>query len=621
MQESKNQKGYLMVELCGPGDHGRVQYADVAASALTGLTTSELVGADAEQAVAGLERTVVPLDAKHSLWILETAADSELRRTEQDRMEQALTKALRDAQAANAAKSAFLSNMSHDIRTPMNAILGMTNIALSHIDEKARVQDCLQKIHSASDHLMSLVNDVLDMSRIDSGRMTINEEPFSLADLLHDIVLLVRPLAAERKHTFHVDVQDIRCERLMGDPLHLRQIYVNLLNNAIKYTPDGGKIELSLSELPGPSDSDAQSITLRFVCRDNGIGMEMASLDRLFLPFERMQNTTASKIEGTGLGLAITKQLTDLMHGTIQVDTAPGKGSCFTVDIPLPCVAGAEVQPPLPRGQTVLVAESNAAYATQIAQYLREGGCEPVVVDSGEATVTWLTTAQFEGRMPCALIMGTELSDLPALEVTAHVRQITSHNFPILLVSEQNWGQLEYQATRAGVNAFVPCPLFRSRLWNALSALTQQKTLPTQEAASAQEYSNMHILLVEDNELNQEISAELLSSLGVQVELASDGAEAVQRFTASPVGYYDLIFMDIQMPVMDGYEATRRIRSADRADAQSVWIVAMTANAFLEDIKRSRAAGMNEHCAKPVDLERIEEILRERLGGERPSAP
>jgi CheY-like chemotaxis protein len=244
-----------------------------------------------------------------------------------------------------------------------------------------------------------------------------------------------------------------------------------------------------------------------------------------------------------------------------------------------------------------------------------------VVVDSGEATVTWLTTAQYEGRMPCALIMGTELSDLPALEVTAHVRQITSRSFPILLVSEQNWGQLEYQATRAGVNAFVPCPLFRSRLWNVLSALTQQKTLPAQEAASAQEYRNMHILLVEDNELNQEISAELLSSLGVQVELASDGAEAVRRFTASPVGYYDLIFMDIQMPVMDGYEATRRIRSADRADAQSVWIVAMTANAFLEDIKRSRAAGMNEHCAKPVDIERIEEILRERLDGERSSAP
>jgi signal transduction histidine kinase/CheY-like chemotaxis protein len=593
-----------------------VRYADVAASALTGLSAAELVGADAERAAAGLERTVTPLDAEHALWILETAADAKC--TEQNRMEQALTKALRDAQAANAAKSAFLSNMSHDIRTPMNAILGMTNIALSHIDEKARVQDCLQKIHSASDHLMSLVNDVLDMSRIDSGRMTINEEPFSLADLLHDIVLLVRPLAAERRHTFHVDVQDIRCERLMGDPLHLRQIYVNLLNNSIKYTPEGGKIELSLSELPGP---DVQSITLRFVCRDNGIGMEKKSLDRLFLPFERMQNTTASKIEGTGLGLAITKQLTDLMHGTIQVDTAPGKGSCFTVDIPLPCVAGAEVQPPLPRGQTVLVAESNAAYAAQIAQYLREGGCEPVVVDSGEATVTWLTTAQYEGRMPCALIMGTELSDLPALEVTAHVRQITSRNFPILLVSEQNWGQLEYQATRAGVNAFVPCPLFRSRLWNALSALTQQKTLPAQEAASAQEYRNMHILLVEDNELNQEISAELLSSLGVQVELASDGAEAVRRFTASPVGYYDLIFMDIQMPVMDGYEATRLIRSADRADAQSVWIVAMTANAFLEDIKRSRAAGMNEHCAKPVDIERIEEILRERLDGERSSAP
>jgi signal transduction histidine kinase/CheY-like chemotaxis protein len=616
MQESKNQKGYLVVETCGPDGRGRVRYADVAASALTGLSAAELVGADAERAAAGLERTVTPLDAEHALWILETAADAKC--TEQNRMEQALTKALRDAQAANAAKSAFLSNMSHDIRTPMNAILGMTNIALSHIDEKARVQDCLQKIHSASDHLMSLVNDVLDMSRIDSGRMTINEEPFSLADLLHDIVLLVRPLAAERRHTFHVDVQDIRCERLMGDPLHLRQIYVNLLNNSIKYTPEGGKIELSLSELPGP---DVQSITLRFVCRDNGIGMEKKSLDRLFLPFERMQNTTASKIEGTGLGLAITKQLTDLMHGTIQVDTAPGKGSCFTVDIPLPCVAGAEVQPPLPRGQTVLVAESNAAYAAQIAQYLREGGCEPVVVDSGEATVTWLTTAQYEGRMPCALIMGTELSDLPALEVTAHVRQITSRNFPILLVSEQNWGQLEYQATRAGVNAFVPCPLFRSRLWNALSALTQQKTLPAQEAASAQEYRNMHILLVEDNELNQEISAELLSSLGVQVELASDGAEAVRRFTASPVGYYDLIFMDIQMPVMDGYEATRLIRSADRADAQSVWIVAMTANAFLEDIKRSRAAGMNEHCAKPVDIERIEEILRERLDGERSSAP
>ena len=529
------------------------------------------------------------------------------------RVNAALEVALRDAEAANQAKSRFLSSMSHDIRTPMNAIIGMTAIALSHIDEKARVKDCLNKIKTASTHLMSLVNDVLDMSRIDSGTMTLHEEEFSLADLIHDVAVITRPPAVQKGHTLQIDVGPMLEENLVGDPLHLRQIVVNIMNNAVKYTPDGGHIQVMFSQRPGPEGGEP-SVWLDFTCRDNGVGMSQEFLERIYLPFERVNNTTMSRIEGTGLGMAIVKRLTESMNGQVSVESEEGKGSLFRISVPLLVSRQPHRELALPTAAAVLVAESRDERAEQLIAHLRSGGLEPVRHCTGLDAVTWLTEAQYEGRMPCALLLGQELSDMPVLDVAAHVRQLAGPEFPILLVSETDWPSIEYRATRAGINAFVPCPLLRSRLLETLS--TSVRTAGTGIQLSADDeldYSSSRVLLVEDNELNQEIAIELLGMTGVQVEVANNGQQAVEMFERAPEGWYDIVFMDIQMPVMDGCEAARHIRALPRPDAASIWIVAMSANAFLEDVRLSRASGMNEHISKPVDLDRLLETLRSHL--------
>ena len=527
---------------------------------------------------------------------------------ELERENESLRKALEAAEEANQAKSRFLSNMSHDIRTPMNAIMGMTSIGLSHIDEKARVQDCLDKIRTASSHLMSLVNDVLDMSRIDSGRMTLNEERFSLADVVHDLAVIVRPQAVLKKHDLRFEIEGILEEGLVGDPLRLRQVLVNIIGNAVKYTPDGGHIRVRFSQRPDASGL----VRLDFVCEDDGIGMSQSFLERIFVPFERVHSNTVNQIEGTGLGMAIVKNLVDSMCGEIQVESQEGVGSRFTVSLPLPAAPGDAA--PLPEGASILVAECRDGRAEQIIGCLRERGLRPVRMTAGMEAVTYLTEAQYEDRMPCAMLLGQELSDMPVLEVAAHVRQLTGREFPILLVSEADWAQIEYRAVRAGVSAFVPCPLFASRLLGTLSRLTCGSGENGATGGSRDgDYSRYRVLLVEDNTLNLEIATELLGMTGIQVDTAENGREAVDRFAAAPENYYDIIFMDIQMPVMGGYEAARHIRAMNRPDAGRVWIVAMTANAFVEDMRMSKEAGMNEHVSKPVDLERLQDVLRRRL--------
>ena len=519
-----------------------------------------------------------------------------------------LEAALQKAEETNLAKSRFLSNMSHDIRTPMNAIIGMVSIGLNHIDEKSRVHDCLNKIQTASSHLMSLVNDVLDMSRIDSGRLVLGEEDFSLADLVHEVAVIVAPQAAQKGQSLKLEIGEILAEELVGDPLRLRQIVVNIVGNAVKYTQEGGSIQLSLAQRPGGEWEGARRVWVDFQCRDNGMGMSPDFLQRIFLPFERVRNEQVSKIEGTGLGMSIVKNLVDQMGGEITVESREGEGSLFTVSAPLPVSRSAR-EPALPQGQSVLVAEAGDSRFEQIERCLRAGGLEVLREKAGMDAVARLTEAKYEGRMSCALLLGQELSDMAPLDLAAHVRQLAGADFPILLVSGQDWAQIEYRATRAGVSAFVPCPLFKSRLLGALSQLIGSGGDTGDPAGRDADYSEYRVLLVEDNELNREIAGELLGMTGVQVETAEDGKQAVEKFSAAPEGYYDLIFMDVQMPVMDGYQATRRIRDLPRRDAGSVWIVAMTANAFVEDIRRSREAGMNEHISKPVELERLRDVL------------
>jgi len=612
----RENKGYLVIEET-EDNMLKIIYADNTACTMTGFTIEEILKADPIQVINGLESVPVILDEHHELWILDSAQNRRQRLAGLEQMNLALEKALKAAEAANEAKSNFLSNMSHDIRTPMNAIVGMTSIGLSHIDEKARVQDCLQKIQSASTHLMSLVNDVLDMSRIDSGRITLNEEEFSLADMLHDISIIVRPQAAQKKQNLQFMIGKIYEENLCGDPLRLRQILVNIIGNAIKYTQAEGDIQVCISEHLNETDTSDEKkndfVWLDFQCKDNGLGMSQEFLTRIFIPFERVSNTTISKIEGTGLGMSIVKNILDRMGGQIDVESEEGKGSCFSVSIPMRFIPKNPKTLNLPEGQTILIVESNDSRAKQIIDFLQEGGFTPIHMKNGLDSVAWLTEAQYEDHMPCAMILGQELSDLPVLEMAAHVRQLAGQDFPIILVSEGDWAQIEYRAERAGINAFVPCPLFKSRLFETLSDLIGHAKGNQNSHANMTDYSNYRVLLVEDNELNREIAIELLSLIGVQVEEAENGAEAVKIFEASPEGYFDLIFMDIQMPVMNGYEATKKIRQMPRQDAKDIWIVAMTANAFVEDIHMSKDAGMNEHLSKPVDVERLQEILRTRL--------
>lgn len=598
------------------GSQAKILYADESACSLTGCSIDDLLTANPAEITKNIHTEQILLNDGCELWVL--GDSNKQMQSALDHLNAqiaVLENKLRDAKEENKAKSSFLSNMSHDIRTPMNAIMGMTSIALSHIDEKSRVLDCLQKVHSASTHLMSLVNDVLDMSRIASGRMTLNEEPFSLADLVHDITVIVRPQAAQKHQEFQLEIGQIYEENLTGDSLHLRQILVNIINNAVKYTQENGKIHVCFSQRLDDSPS-SDKIWLDFLCEDNGIGMSQEFLNRIFIPFERVNNTTISKIEGTGLGMAIVKSLLDRMDGSITVESSEGQGSCFRVSIPFAFSAERKDTFCLPKGQTILLAENTGERAKQIISYLEDSDIKVIHIRNGMDTVTWLTEAQYEHHMPCTLLLGQELSDMPVLELTSHIRQLAGKEFPIILVAESDWAQLEYRATRAGINAFVPCPLFKSRLLATISDLTcNVSDEQTPVSVQDQDYSQYRLLLVEDNELNREIATELLSTTGVQIETAENGLLAVEAFKNSPEGYFDLILMDIQMPVLNGYEATRKIRELPRADAQSIWIVAMTANAFVEDIRLSKEAGMNEHCSKPINLDRLNEILRKQLKG------
>jgi len=574
----------------------RILSASPEALQALGCAESELIGNNPDPFLSRLAVSETPLTGGKTILVLDPHPPTdELLKANFD-----LQQALKAAESANRAKSSFLSNMSHDIRTPMNAIIGMTSIAQNHLDEKGRVQDCLNKIQTASTHLMGLINDVLDMSRIDSGKATINEECFSLADLVHDLAVLLRPLAAAKSQELILDVVDITRESLMGDVLYLRQIFVNIIGNAIKYTQDNGHIHVRLSQRPGP---EARQIILDFSCRDDGIGMSKEFLQRIFLPFERAQNTTLGKVEGTGLGMAITRSLVEQMKGTIKVDSTLGKGSLFTVELPLSVGVETEDSSIL-SGQTILVVDPDVEQSAQVCQYLRQGNVEPVALTSGIDAVTWITQAQFEDRPPNAVLLGVGMGENAVLDLAAHLHSQLGSNTPILLLSDRDWAQMEYSARRSGITGFVPCPIFKGRLFQALCSESGQK-----QAGSRADFSGLRILLAEDNALNREIALELIGETGAQVDAAEDGKQALDAFAASEENYYDLILMDIQMPVMDGYEAVRRIRALPRPDAGTVCIAAMTANAFVEDIKKARDAGMDEHLAKPVDIKSIEEIM------------
>lgn len=593
-------------------------YGNTAAAALTKINMKEVVGRRirnlGEQWKEKTNIYSTAFDGDLCLSMIVDATDAELKMEAEHReYQKSLEKALEAANDANRAKTKFLSEVSHDIRTPMNAIVGMTDIAMKYLDDTRRVEDCLKKIKLASGHLMGLINEVLDMSRIESGRLTLTLDDFQLVDLIHSIVIVVKPQAEKKRIRFKLELGEILHENLQGDAMRIRQIYINLLSNAIKYTQDGGDVCMRLRQEEG----EKGRVRLLAEVEDNGIGMAPEFLRHIFEPFERERNTTFSKIEGTGLGMSITKRLVEMMQGSITVVSKKGEGSKFSVCLSLELSdKGAAFEKNALAGRRVLVLQGAEEKLERLPDMLHCLGMEADVASCGMEAVDLLNDADIAGVDYFAMLTGDKLADM---EISLFLPEICARkgkDFPILLLSESDWTEEEYLLGKAGVTSFVPLPLFESRLAEALYAYTPEcrERQASEGYKPEKSYKDSHILLVEDNELNMEIALEIMRSTGVQIDTACNGQEAVDAFRAKPEFYYALIFMDIQMPVMDGLEATRQIRALNRADATAVSIVSMTANAFAEDRQRSIEAGMNAHITKPLDVEQIMECLNRWCG-------
>ncbi len=527
---------------------------------------------------------------------------------------EALSEALAAAEHANRAKTTFLNNMSHDIRTPMNAIVGFTALAAAHIDNREQVQDYLGKITVSSRHLLSLINDVLDMSRIESGKMTIEESEVHLPDLIHDLRTIVQANMSAKQLEFNIDTQDVISEDIITDRLRLNQVLLNILSNAIKFTPNGGKISFRVIERPSSSPG---TTCFEFRIKDNGIGISEAFQKTIFDAFTRERTSTVSGIQGTGLGMAITKSIVDMMGGTIRLISAEGEGSEFIVNIPCrigQAQAGFEQLPEL-SGLRALVVDDDTDTCLSVCSILREIGMQPDWTISGKEAVVRAREALEHSDEFRAYIIDWMMPDLNGIETVRRIRKVIGDSAPIIILTAYDWADIEEEAREAGVTAFCSKPLFLSELRDVLA---QPFRVSRKEAASVPEekpadFSGKRILLAEDNQMNQMIAVAILEEAGFSVEIAGDGTEAVEKMSVAPAGYYDIILMDIQMPHMDGYEAAKRIRALNDPAKASVPIVAVTANAFEEDRKTALEAGMNGYLAKPYDIPAIMETLKRLL--------
>ena len=536
-------------------------------------------------------------------------------RTSDRKMNQALSEAVRAAETANKAKSTFLSNMSHDIRTPMNAIIGFTTLAVSNIDDKERVRDYLGKILSSSNHLLSLINDILDMSRIESGKIHLEETEVSLSEVLHDLKTIISGQIHAKQLELYMDVMDVTNEDVYCDKTRLNQVLLNLLSNAIKFTPAGGTVSVRLREYPG-TQRGCELYEIRV--KDNGIGMSQKFVQKIFSPFERERTSTVSRTQGTGLGMAITKNIVDMMGGTIEVQTEQGKGTEFIIRLPL------RIQPENHRiekiaeleGLKALVVDDDFNTCDSVTKMLVKVGMRSEWTLSGKEAVLRARQSVEMGDAFHAYIIDWRLPDMNGIEVTRQIRSL-GDDTPIIILTAYDWSDIEVEARAAGVTAFCAKPMFMSDIRETLMAAIGQKQAGAEDnilPAADLDFRGRRILLVEDNELNSEIAVALLSEYGFRVDTAEDGAEAVEKVKNSTPGDYDLVLMDVQMPVMNGYEATERIRSLDDPSLAGITILAMTANAFDEDKKKALACGMNGFLSKPIVIEELISTLQNSLG-------
>lgn len=522
-----------------------------------------------------------------------------------------LEKAKKDAFEASNAKSEFLSNMSHDIRTPMNAIIGMTTIATSNIDDTEHVKSCLKKIALSSKHLLGLINDILDMSKIESGKLTLNMDSISLREVMDNIVTIVQPQMKAKRQKFDVFIDSMDIEEVYCDGVRLNQVLLNLLSNAIKFTPDGGSIKVTLREEGSPIDD--KYVRIHIYVTDNGIGMSPEFQEKIFESFEREDNKRVRRIQGTGLGMAITKHIIDAMKGTIEVTSQINHGTEFHITLDMEKLYIKDEDMVLPN-YNMLVVDDDEELCISTVSSLKSIGINSDWTLDGETAIKMIEDRHKKHDDYQIILLDWQLPKLNGIEVTRHIRQEMGNDILIILISAYDWSDYEEEATGAGVTGFISKPLFKSTLFYGIKKYLDNDHDDRLDLSSSPDsksnFEGMKILLAEDNDLNWEIADELLSELNLDIDRVEDGQLCVDKFKSSPVGYYSVILMDVRMPNMDGYEATKSIRKLSRLDA-NIPIVAMTADAFVEDVKRCLECGMNAHIAKPIDIKEISRILKE----------
>lgn len=536
-------------------------------------------------------------------------------RTKERQMNQTLRNALDIAKSANQAKSNFLANMSHDIRTPMNAIMGFSTLLQKYPDNPDKVRDYARKIISSGEHLLNLINDVLDMSKIESGKTSLNLAEFSLGEIFEAVYSIIIPQIRTKKLCFEMKSSGILPERLIGDKMRLIQILQNLLSNSVKYTPEGGTIVLAVE---GKKNEGRSTAHICFTVADNGYGMSEGFLSKGFEPFARETDERIKGIQGTGLGLPITKNIVELMGGTVTVKSAIDKGTVFTVNLDLQIV---EEQPNRKFWEKhgierILIADENEEVCVDVREIMSETGVEVDCAVGGREAVKMAEAAAEIHEDYHVIILDWKMSDMDGIEAGRQIRQKVGLEVPIMILAAYDFEDVKEEAKRAGISGFMPKPFFISNLRRVvedhhreMGKLLGNVRPNIQIDDGYLPFEGMHILAAEDNEPNAEIISELLKTEGITCDIAHNGKEALERFEEAKPGYYDMIFMDIQMPVMDGYEATRCIRASGHDDAKTVPIVAMTAYAFEEDVKRALEAGMDAHTAKPVNMEKLKELM------------
>lgn len=523
-----------------------------------------------------------------------------------------LKEALKSAEQANQAKSDFLARMSHDIRTPMNAIMGMATIAKAHVDERERILDCMEKINGASKLLLSLINEVLDMSKIESGRLILSEDEFNVGELLQDLVVMMQPEIKNKQQTLNIHVKNLRHENVKGDTQRIKQVLMNILSNAIKYTPENGRITIEIYE----KDPHNGIGNYQFVFEDNGRGMKPEFLDKIFEPFERASDDEIKRIQGTGLGMSISHKIIQMMGGDIKVESEYGKGSRFTIDMPLVCRDQKPDDKIEVEGLEVLVVDDDKIACLNTSSCLREIGINSECVYSGREAIEKVRQHHLAEKEYFAVIIDLKMPQMNGIETTRQIRRFVGADVPIIILSAYDLEEYEAEAKEVKANGFITKPLYKSKLLQVLRSFLDEGDQPEPIRPfklSNADYSGKRILLVEDNELNREIAVEIIGSTGITIDTAINGLDAVHKVAQSEEGFYQIILMDIQMPIMDGYEATRQIRSLQRRDIAHMPIIAMTANAFSEDVTNAIKAGMNYHLAKPIDIGALMGILSKYL--------